>query len=42
MVNVDYCKLSAHIFSKYGYCGMHIIPQDVKKIVIDFGGTLFL
>ena len=42
MVNVDYCKLSVHIFSYSEYCRKQIIHLDVKKVVIDFGGTLFL
>ena len=42
MVNVDYCKLLAHIFLKSGYCGKQIMHLNIKKVVIDFGGTLFL
>ena len=42
MLNVDYCKLLAHIFSQSGYCGKRIMHLDVKKVVIDFGGTLFI
>ena len=42
MVNVDYCKLLAHIFSQFGYCGKRIMYLDVKKVVSDFGGALFL
>ena len=42
MVNVDYCKLLAYIFSYSGYCEKQIMHLDVKKFVIDFGGTLFL
>ena len=42
MVNVDHCKFLADIFSQSGYCGKQIMHLDVKKVVIDFGGTLFL
>ena len=42
IVNVDHCKFLAHIFSQSGYCGKQIMRLDVKKFVIDFGGTLFL
>ena len=38
IVNVNYCKLLAHIFSYSNYCGKHL---DVKEVMIDFGGTLF-
>ena len=32
MVNVDYCKLLVHIFSKSGYCGKQIMHPDVKNL----------
>ena len=42
MVNVDYFKHLAHIFSLSGDCVKQIIDLDVKIVVIDFGGTVFL
>ena len=42
MVTVGYRKLVIHIFFKTRDCGKQIMHLHVKKVVIDFGGTLFL